>query len=96
LLDGVPDAAGDIRISVQLLVKEKLKQQRQISASQETIKRLEVELKALTQLATRCVRVLDPADPAEEAKPDPQPFGYEFNEDGTFFDAGGDADGGRE
>ena len=96
LLDGVPDAAGDIRISVQLLIKDKLKEQRQVSASQDTIKRLEVEMKALTQLATRCVRVLDPVDPAEEAKPEPKPFGYEFNEDGTFFDADGDADGGRD
>jgi len=96
LHDGVPDAAADIRISVQLLIKEKLKEQRQPSASQEDIKRLEVELKALTQLATRCVRVLDPVDPAEEAKPDSKPFGYEFNEDGTFFGGDRDADGGRD
>ena len=55
-----------------------------------------MELKALTQLATRCIRVLDPADPAEEAKPDPKPFGYEFNDDGTFFGADEDADGGHD
>jgi len=33
LLDGVPDAAGDVRISVQLLVKEKLREQRRPSAT---------------------------------------------------------------
>jgi len=84
LLDGMPDAAGDVRISVQLLVKEKLKEQRQPTATAETVKRLEVELKALTKLATRCVRLLSPI---EEAKADPKPFGYEFNEDGTFYGA---------
>jgi len=39
---------------------------------------------------------LDPVDPAEEAKPDSKPFGYEFNEDGTFFGGDRDADGGRD
>jgi len=93
LLDGVPDAAGDVRISVQLLVRGKLREQRQTTATAGTAKRLEVELKALTQLATRCVRLLEPVvDPAEQVKQEnqePKPFGYEFNEDGTFYGGNG-------